>query len=99
LTLDLYGAIIINVSVGMGNTKLLIDFEQEDGSITKKTLIELIPLLFLLNSTRIFEWNNVLFPQFLTWYYKSKDRRLARNIDSIRNAIQNIINERRSGNT
>ncbi len=35
LTLDLYGAIIINVSVGMGNTKLLIDFEEEDGSITK----------------------------------------------------------------
>jgi cytochrome P450 len=67
--------------------------------MTKLTFVELIPLLFILTLKRIRDINNILLPQFLNYFYRPKDRRLGRNIKRAKSAIQNLINERRSGHT
>ena len=54
LTLDLYISIIINVSIGFGYEDVLIDYENDDGTIDKIQLQESINRLISVSFDRYF---------------------------------------------
>lgn len=54
LTLDLYSSIIINVSIGIGYADVLIDYENDDGTIDKIQMQESINRLISISFDRYF---------------------------------------------
>ena len=44
-----------------------------------------------------FDWQNILFPNFIKYFYTPKGLRYVRNCNSLRTTILKIINDRRNG--
>ena len=92
---EVQSKIFTAVAVGRGNTKMLCDYELEDGSIIKRTLGDLIARVLEDTVNRVRHILLQLFPDLLPYALTSNCRRYARNVRSIRNAFQQIINDRR----
>lgn len=95
-TTDLQARVIINVAVGMDLHDTLIDYEEEDGTIVKKIVLDHITLmgngsLFRTGQT-IFHmlWPELLFSSMITKF----DRRYRRNKDRLREGMRGMIGVR-----
>ena len=99
LTLSLQSRIIINISVGMGYSKTMLDYEQADGKTVNIDLADYLDRLITDTITRLFTPHNLLFPLFVWAIYSPTDYRYNRNVQRYRDLIQRMINERRSGQT
>lgn len=93
----LYSAVIFNICVGMGSADTKLDYELESGVIEKRNMPDMINLMTRDSFFRQFHWNNLLFPRLATKIYKPADFRYKRNVNRLRQAIQDLIDARRMG--
>jgi hypothetical protein len=78
-TLKLQSRIIVNVSVGMGYSKIDLDYETAEG-VQRMNLAEFLDKLIIDSVHRMFAAHNLLFPSFIWAIYAPRDFRYRRNI-------------------
>jgi hypothetical protein len=88
MTLKIFSSIIVNVSVGMGYSQTIIDYENANGSIQKLTIAEFMEHLIADTLSRMLDLNNLLFPLLVWMTYLPSDWRYARNNQRLRNFVQ-----------
>jgi cytochrome P450 len=73
----------------------LIDFEGDDGKVSKITIGQAIDRLVNLNIKRAVKPIHAVFPEFIKYNYWPGDWRQTRNLKVFRAALQKMIDERR----
>lgn len=98
-TIGLQARIIVNTTVGMGQSQRQVEWEKEDGSTEMISIAETMGRLNQFATMRSQLLINVIFPELLYYAIAPSDRRHSRNNDSLRAVLQSIIDERRGGST
>ena len=96
---DVQSKIFTSVAVGRGNTNIMCDYELSDGTVVRKPLGDLIRHLLEDTINRIRNIIFSIFPELAPYAVTAVCRRYKRNVASVRNAIQQIIDDRRAGKT
>jgi cytochrome P450 len=89
--------IFTSISVGRRNANVMINYEHPDGRIEKWLLGDVIKVLLNDTLNRALGFPYLLFPGLLPYLLKPSCRHYYKNVMSVRNAVQRIIDDRRSG--
>jgi len=96
---DLQARIIINIAVGMGYSKTLVEWENDNGTFTQRSLQDVLSDLMSFTIARDRLATHMLLPELIRYAYQPSDRRYKRNVMRFRAILQKMIDERRSGAT
>lgn len=97
MTINLQASIIINVAVGTGYSSKKVDWEDDNGVITQKSLSEVLVKLISQTIERNQIPINMLIPELIRYNISPWDRRYLRNVNRLRAVLQSMIDGRRSG--
>lgn len=75
----------------------MLDFENDNGVIEKKSLPFYMLYMMNLAIQRSFLPVNQISPYLMNYFIQPSDRRYSRNVDRFRAFCQSVIDERRSG--
>ena len=89
--------IFTSVAVGKRNANILVDYEHEDGRIEKWIFGDVIKNLLADALNRALKFPFIAFPELLPYTVTPGCMSYKRNVMNTRNAVQKIMDDRRTG--
>ena len=90
-TKEIMGKIIMEVTFGPGYLEDTIDFEEADGTYSTHLIVDYIDLVFLHCVRRPSIPINLVFPFLAKYAITSNDRRIKRNVDTLKAYLSKIV--------
>lgn len=93
------GRIFTSIAVGRGNANVMCTYEHADGRVEKLLLNDIMKYMISDTVNRVRQIFFAIFPELLPYLLTSDCKRYARNVQSVRSAIAEIIVQRKQGKT